>query len=550
MNNSLAQETQTHGSKSRLAPKFLYSLIASMFVFGLSLQLIPAQSSSAATVKSPTPDFISKISTYDNYNFNYPNSIAVDNSGNKYIIDDDQTNGAIIKLDANNNMAAAWGSEGSGNGQFCLAQDIEVGPNGNIYVADFCNNRIQIFTPTGNFVSKFGTEGTGNGQFSAPSGIDFDSSGNIFVSDFDNDRIQKFDSSGAYVSQFGVQGNGNGQLSYPRDIAIDSADNVYVTDSFNSRVQKFDSSGQFVSKIGTQGGAVDGSGSGNGQFAYPKGIIADAQDNIYVVDVNNNRVQKFNSSGAYVGKFGTAGSGNGKFKEANGIAIDSSNNIYVADSGNKRIQKFAYLNNTDLTSSNPDGSSTNVVLKTPLEATVTCSNTLAENSLENKDPNFTYPLGFTNFCLDVPNASTQIINLTYETALTPDQVVARKYDSDKGTFANIPDAVITDETIDGKHFLRLTYSVTDGGALDADGVVNGEILDPASLGVTEVPEDKDPNAGNENGAGNGTAGGNLPTTGSYALNSLLIGAGLITVGGLGVVVLKKFKLKSATNDIL
>ena len=87
-------------------------------------------------------------------------------------------------------------------------------------------------------------------------------------------------------------------------------------------------------------------GSGDGQFNFPEGIAVDSSGNIYVADTSNNRVQKFNSVGAFQLKFGanggdgTAGSGDGQFSSPRNIALDSSGNIYVADSSNHRVQKF------------------------------------------------------------------------------------------------------------------------------------------------------------------------------------------------------------------
>ncbi|MEO5634975.1 MAG: 6-bladed beta-propeller, partial [Candidatus Paceibacterota bacterium] len=137
-----------------------------------------------------------------------------------------------------------------------------------------------------------------------------------------------------YDSQFGSNGSGNGQFNYPLGIAFDTSGSIYVVDGNNNRVQKFNSSGVYQSQFGTPG-------SGDGQFSNPRGIALDSSDNIYVVDYSNSRVQKFNSSGVYQSQFGSNGNGNGLFQYPQGIALDSSNNIYVVD-GNNRVQKFFF----------------------------------------------------------------------------------------------------------------------------------------------------------------------------------------------------------------
>jgi sugar lactone lactonase YvrE len=86
--------------------------------------------------------------------------------------------------------------------------------------------------------------------------------------------------------------------------------------------------------------SLGGLGSSAGQFSNPQGMAVDAQGDFYVADRNNNRIQKFNSNGVFITKWGSPGSGDGQFISPLGVAIDFSGNVYVADSGNNRIQKF------------------------------------------------------------------------------------------------------------------------------------------------------------------------------------------------------------------
>jgi len=117
---------------------------------------------------------------------------------------------------------------------------------------------------------------------------------------------------------------------------VDSSDNVYVGDfGENNRIQKLDSNGNFLGKWGS-------TGSGDEQFINPGlGIVADSSDSIYVADWGNNRIQKFDANGNFITKWGTLGSGDGHFKEPTSIALDSSGSVYVVDRGNSRIQVFS-----------------------------------------------------------------------------------------------------------------------------------------------------------------------------------------------------------------
>ena len=127
----------------------------------------------------------------------------------------------------------------------------------------------------------------------------------------------------------GATGSGDGQFNSPRGVAVDSSGNVYVTDQLNHRIQKFDSNGTFITKWGSN-------------FSFPRGVAVDSSGNVYVVDSENHRIQKFDSSGNFLLKWGSRGSGDGQFNFPFpvGVAVDSSGNVYVTDQINDRIQKF------------------------------------------------------------------------------------------------------------------------------------------------------------------------------------------------------------------
>ena len=84
-------------------------------------------------------------------------------------------------------------------------------------------------------------------------------------------------------------------------------------------------------------------GTADGQFQGPSGLSIDANDNIYVTDKNNNRIQVFTSDGQFITKFGEPGSGNGQLIDPEGVGVDKeSGAVYVADTGNNRIQLFEH----------------------------------------------------------------------------------------------------------------------------------------------------------------------------------------------------------------
>jgi len=113
-----------------------------------------------------------------------------------------------------------------------------------------------------------------------------------------------------------------------------------VVDTNNNRIQKFDSSGNFLLKWGKNAGAGS-SGSDDGQFNLPQGVSVDSSGNVYVADAGNHRIQKFDSNGNFLLTWGTFGSDDGEFRGPTGVAVDSSGNVYVTDPSRWRIQKFS-----------------------------------------------------------------------------------------------------------------------------------------------------------------------------------------------------------------
>ena len=122
----------------------------------------------------------------------------------------------------------------------------------------------------------------------------------------------------------GVLWYGDGQFAGTNGVATDSSDYVYVSNSDTMseidtmEIQKFDSNGNFITKWGSKG-------YGDGQFYLPFGIAVDSLDNVYVAEYGNNRIQKFDSNGNFTTKWGSTGNGDGQFNGPRGIAVDSSN---------------------------------------------------------------------------------------------------------------------------------------------------------------------------------------------------------------------------------
>ncbi|MEK7745719.1 MAG: 6-bladed beta-propeller, partial [Elusimicrobiota bacterium] len=263
----------------------------------------------------------------------------MDSSGSVFVVD--QKNHRVQKFDNSGNFLAKWGSFGSGDGQMNQPYSVAVDASGNVYVADFFNSRIQKFDSAGNFLAKWGTIGSGNGQFSSLGGIAADPSGNVYTTERGNHRVQKFDSSGNFLAKWGSQGTTEGKFDAPWGVAADASGYVYVADGSNGiskknhRVQKFDSSGNFLAKWGDLG-------TFQGLLNSPRGLAVDSSGYVYVADFFNYRILKFDSNGTLAFALGSIGSTDGKFISVTGVAVDSAGNIFTTDASTRthQVQKF------------------------------------------------------------------------------------------------------------------------------------------------------------------------------------------------------------------
>jgi serine/threonine protein kinase, bacterial len=242
--------------------------------------------------------------------------------------------------------------------QFATPTGLAVDATGNVYVADYNNNKIRKINPTGNVTTLAGSgifgykDGQGTeAQFMYLNGLVTDVKGNVYVADLGNYRIRKITPNGE-VSTFagsGVVGLADGQglnaqFSGPAGLTIDLNGNLYVTDS--QRIRKITPDG-VVSTIAGSGiaGYVDGPGN-SAKFFNPGGIAIDVSGNLFVMDSDNSKVRKISATGEVSTLSGSdRGFADGvgldaKFNTASSLTIDAQGYLFVADSYNHRIRKI------------------------------------------------------------------------------------------------------------------------------------------------------------------------------------------------------------------
>ncbi|MFL5832946.1 MAG: hypothetical protein ACJ76B_03065 [Solirubrobacterales bacterium] len=261
--------------------------------------------------------------------------IGITTTGGQNLFVVERANNRVEKFSPQAEVLAKFGSAGSGAGQLKEPAGIAYTPigGGYLWVADTGNNRIQAWTTSYAFSKQVGKEGSGQVEFKKPVGIEADAEGNVFVGDLGNQRVQELSRGGDFLTRFG--GSGEFELGNPSGIFLDSHGALWVTDAGKDQVQQW-LTGSFLfaaSRIGSFG-------TGNGQFSHPADVALDGKGNVWALDKGNNRLEKFNEKGEFVQAVGAKGGAAGQLNGPSALAIDPSGNLWVADSANNRIVEF------------------------------------------------------------------------------------------------------------------------------------------------------------------------------------------------------------------
>jgi len=161
-----------------------------------------------------------------------------------------------------------------------------------LYVADVELDQILVYdADTYKLIRKIGTTGhhhelTSPGDFSKPNGVAVDAEGNLYVADTMNNRIEIFDADGQFISTFGKSGDGPGYFARPKGVAIDGDGHIWVADGMQDRVQVFNKEAQLLISFG-------GHGLLPGQFQGLVGITIDKRNRVFTSEIYPGRAQQF-----------------------------------------------------------------------------------------------------------------------------------------------------------------------------------------------------------------------------------------------------------------
>lgn len=192
--------------------------------------------------------------------------------------------------------------------------------------------------------------GDGRGQLDGPRGMTMLGDGTIIVVDSRNGRLQRYDLDGNFLAVWDaeltgadltVQTIGTGQLLGPTGLAVGADGTIYIADTWGHRITQLDPSGRYIGEFGGYGNTEDAptAEGAPGLFFGPRSVVVHNNE-IFVADTGNERIQVFALDGSLLRAFGGLGSAPGQLIEPVGITIGPDGNLYVADSGNLRISVF------------------------------------------------------------------------------------------------------------------------------------------------------------------------------------------------------------------
>lgn len=210
-----------------------------------------------------------------------PAGVAVDLERQRLYVSD-TTLAKVFLFDLEGSFLKEWNAPDN----FGRPAGLAVDKSGQLYVVDAKKNRLSVFSPDGELLRTITSAALPDFTFNIPSNVIVNAQGQIFVVDSMNFRVESFSAEGESLGTIGSIGDGPGYFARPRGLALDNDGHIYVADATFDNIQVFDNSGKLLIFFGQ-------TGRNAGEFSLPAGMIFDQHNRLYVVDSYNQRLQIF-----------------------------------------------------------------------------------------------------------------------------------------------------------------------------------------------------------------------------------------------------------------
>jgi len=344
-------------------------------VLAACLLLAPMVFAQESVPQIPFTDVPNFFKLPDGMYFGEIASIAVDSKGNIYVFsrsNDYQTvaygptEAQLYEFDRNGNFMREIGK---GNPAWSFAHSVRINADDNIWAVDKGSDMVIEFNQRNQIMKVFGRRkessdaedkpwGKPNpplppidGEFRQPTDVGWDSKGNIYITDGDiNSRVAKFDKDGNWVKSWGTPGDGPGQFHDPHQVVVDDNDNIYVADRRNERIQVFDTDGNFKRMFSINIPPDPRYQPLNSPPGIPAAKLIGAPSALCITKGPHQvlfvgedvwgRIFKVSLDGKVLGVFGHAGRAFGEFSGIHGIACPTEDAVYVGQTEVWRADKL------------------------------------------------------------------------------------------------------------------------------------------------------------------------------------------------------------------
>lgn len=258
-------------------------------------------------------------------------AVDIDSRGHIYV--QHRGDRALLEFDPDGRFVRAFGE-----GLFSRSHGLRIDAEDNLWVTDVSDHVVMKLSQAGEVLLTLGERGeagdwneaAGSRLFNQPTDVAIGPNGNVFVTQGHGPdaepRVLKFDPDGNFLTSWGGRGTLPWQFEVAHSLVIDPGGLVYVADRENRRVQVFDLDGNFVKGWLYKGMAC--------------GLFLSEDGHLYLATGFDAQIVKLDQNGVVLGVVGRSGEGLGEFGEAHFLAVDDEENIYVADVVNRRVQKL------------------------------------------------------------------------------------------------------------------------------------------------------------------------------------------------------------------